>query len=63
MIQWVYTTFNKITMAPAMTLSDKEFQLMPEMHYSECIRKIGVDTGGSNVQFAVNLIDGRIDNH
>ena len=42
-----------------MTLSDKEFQLMRNAAI-KCIRKIGVDTGGSNVQFAVNPVDGRM---
>ena len=52
-------TGDSITIAPAMTLSDKEFQLMRNAAI-KCIRKIGVDTGGSNVQFAVNPIDGRM---
>ena len=52
-------TGDSITIAPAMTLSDKEFQLMRNAAI-KCIRKIGVDTGGSNVQFAVNPVDGRM---
>ena len=52
-------TGDSITIAPAMTLSDKEFQLMRNAAI-KCIRKIGVDTGGSNVQFAVNPLDGRM---
>ena len=52
-------TGDSITIAPAMTLSDKEFQVMRNAAI-KCIRKIGVDTGGSNVQFAVNPVDGRM---
>jgi len=52
-------TGDSITVAPAMTLSDKEFQSMRNAAI-KCIRKIGVDTGGSNVQFAVNPVDGRM---
>ena len=52
-------TGDSITIAPAMTLSDKEFQEMRNAAI-KCIRKIGVDTGGSNVQFAVNPDDGRM---
>ena len=52
-------TGDSITIAPAMTLSDKEFQIMRNAAI-KCIRKIGVDTGGSNVQFAVNPEDGRM---
>ena len=52
-------TGDSITIAPAMTLSDKEFQIMRNAAI-KCIRKIGVDTGGSNVQFAVNPVDGRM---
>ncbi|MCH2308065.1 MAG: carbamoyl-phosphate synthase large subunit, partial [SAR202 cluster bacterium] len=52
-------TGDSITVAPAQTLTDKEFQIM--RNYSIAIlRKIGVDTGGSNVQFAVNPDDGRM---
>ena len=52
-------TGDSITVAPAMTLTDKEFQNMRNAAI-QCIRKIGVDTGGSNVQFAVNPKDGRM---
>ena len=52
-------TGDSITVAPAMTLTDKEFQHMRNAAI-QCIRKIGVDTGGSNVQFAVNPKDGRM---
>ena len=52
-------TGDSITVAPAMTLTDKEFQRMRNAAI-KCIRKIGVDTGGSNVQFAVNPKDGRM---
>ena len=52
-------TGDSITVAPSMTLSDKEFQVMRNAAI-KCIRKIGVDTGGSNVQFAVNPVDGRM---
>ena len=52
-------TGDSITVAPAQTLTDKEFQIM--RNYSIAIlRKIGVDTGGSNVQFAVNPENGRM---
>ena len=52
-------TGDSITVAPAQTLTDKEFQIM--RNYSIAIlRKIGVDTGGSNVQFAVNPDNGRM---
>ena len=51
-------TGDSITVAPSMTLSDKEFQLMRNWSI-QCLRKIGVETGGSNVQFAVNPQTGR----
>ena len=51
-------TGDSITVAPAMTLSDKEIQKMRNWSIL-CLRTIGVDTGGSNVQFAVNPLDGR----
>jgi carbamoyl-phosphate synthase large subunit len=51
-------TGDSITVAPAMTLTDKEYQKMRDAAFA-CIRKIGVETGGSNVQFAVNPKDGR----
>jgi carbamoyl-phosphate synthase large subunit len=52
-------TGDSITVAPAQTLTDKEYQLMRNASIS-ILREIGVDTGGSNVQFAVNPKDGRI---
>jgi len=52
-------TGDSITVAPAQTLSDREYQLMRDAAIA-CIREIGVDTGGSNVQFAVNPRDGRM---
>jgi carbamoyl-phosphate synthase large subunit len=51
-------TGDSITVAPSMTLSDKEFQKMRNWSI-KCLRKIGVETGGSNVQFAVNPENGR----
>ena len=52
-------TGDSITVAPAMTLSDKEYQKMRNWAI-ECLRTIGVETGGSNVQFAVNPENGRM---
>ena len=52
-------TGDSITVAPALTLSDKEFQIMRNASIA-CLREIGVDTGGSNVQFAVNPSNGRM---
>ncbi len=52
-------TGDSITVAPAQTLTDKEYQVMRNASI-EVLRKIGVDTGGSNVQFAVNPRDGRL---
>lgn len=52
-------TGDSITVAPAQTLSDREYQRLRELSKA-IIREIGVDTGGSNVQFAVNPQDGRI---
>ena len=52
-------TGDSVTVAPAMTLSDKEFQKMRNWAI-KCIRKIGVDTGGSNVQFAIEPKTGRM---
>ena len=52
-------TGDSITVAPALTLTDKEYQLMRGASIA-CLREIGVDTGGSNVQFAVNPDDGRL---
>ena len=51
-------TGDSVTVAPAMTLSDKELQLMRDWSLL-CLRTIGVETGGSNVQFAVNPENGR----
>jgi carbamoyl-phosphate synthase large subunit len=50
-------TGDSVTVAPAQTLSDVEYQLMRDAAIA-CIRRIGVDTGGSNIQFAVNPADG-----
>jgi carbamoyl-phosphate synthase large subunit len=52
-------TGDSITVAPAQTLTDKEYQRMRDASIA-CIREIGVETGGSNVQFAVNPADGRM---
>ncbi len=52
-------TGDSVTVAPAQTLTDKEYQLMRDASIA-CLREIGVDTGGSNVQFAINPKDGRI---
>jgi carbamoyl-phosphate synthase large subunit len=52
-------TGDSITVAPAQTLTDKEYQRMRDASIA-VLRKIGVDTGGSNVQFAVNPADGRL---
>jgi carbamoyl-phosphate synthase large subunit len=52
-------TGDSITIAPALTLTDKEYQRMRAASIA-VLRKIGVDTGGSNVQFAVNPADGRL---
>ena len=52
-------TGDSVTVAPALTLTDKEYQVMRNASIA-CLRKIGVDTGGSNVQFAVNPADGRL---
>ena len=51
-------TGDSITVAPALTLTDKEYQIMRNASIA-VLREIGVDTGGSNVQFAVNPNDGR----
>src|SRR2546421_4957765 len=51
-------TGDSITVAPAQTLTDVEYQRMRDAAFA-CIRRIGVDTGGSNIQFAVNPADGR----
>jgi carbamoyl-phosphate synthase large subunit len=52
-------TGDSITVAPAQTLTDKEYQLMRNAAL-RIIREIGVDTGGSNIQFAINPINGRM---
>ena len=52
-------TGDSITVAPAQTLTDKEYQMMRDASIA-IIREIGVDTGGSNIQFAVNPGDGRM---
>ncbi len=52
-------TGDSITVAPALTLTDKEYQVMRDASIA-CLRKIGVETGGSNVQFAINPKDGRM---
>jgi len=52
-------TGDSITVAPAQTLTDKEYQIMRDASLA-VLRKIGVDTGGSNVQFSVNPEDGRM---
>ncbi len=52
-------TGDSITVAPAQTLSDREYQLMRDAAIA-CIREIGVDTGGSNVQFAIDPRSGRM---
>lgn len=52
-------TGDSITVAPAMTLTDKEYQLMRDASFA-CIREVGVETGGSNIQFSVNPRNGRM---
>jgi len=52
-------TGDSITIAPALTLTDKEYQVMRNASIA-CLRKIGVETGGSNVQFAINPKNGRM---
>jgi carbamoyl-phosphate synthase large subunit len=52
-------TGDSITVAPAQTLSDREFQMMRDASF-DVIREIGVETGGSNIQFAVNPQNGRM---
>jgi carbamoyl-phosphate synthase large subunit len=52
-------TGDSVTVAPALTLTDKEYQIMRDASIA-CLREIGVDTGGSNVQFAVNPDTGRL---
>jgi carbamoyl-phosphate synthase large subunit len=52
-------TGDSITVAPALTLTDKEYQRMRDIG-RRIIRRVGVETGGSNIQFAINPVDGRI---
>ena len=52
-------TGDSITVAPAQTLTDKEYQLMRDASLA-IIREIGVETGGSNIQFGINPVDGRM---
>ena len=52
-------TGDSVTIAPALTLTDKEYQVMRNVSIA-CLRKIGVETGGSNVQFAINPKNGRM---
>ncbi len=52
-------TGDSITVAPAQTLTDREYQMMRDAALA-CLREIGVDTGGSNVQFAINPADGHM---
>ncbi|AJC91403.1 carbamoyl-phosphate synthase large subunit [Campylobacter subantarcticus] len=52
-------TGDSITIAPALTLTDKEYQAMRNASFA-ILREIGVDTGGSNVQFAINPVNGRM---
>jgi carbamoyl-phosphate synthase large subunit len=52
-------TGDSITVAPSQTLTDKEYQIMRNASIA-VLREIGVDTGGSNVQFAINPVDGRM---
>jgi carbamoyl-phosphate synthase large subunit len=52
-------TGDSITVAPALTLTDREYQRMRDLG-RRIIRRVGVETGGSNIQFAINPVDGRI---
>src|SRR5690554_6274858 len=52
-------TGDSITVAPAQTLTDKEYQIMRNASLA-VLREIGVETGGSNVQFGINPVDGRM---
>ena len=52
-------TGDSVTVAPALTLTDREYQRMRDASIA-CLRKIGVETGGSNVQFGINPVDGRM---
>ena len=57
--RWASIPATSVTVAPALTLTDKEYQIMRNAAIA-VLREIGVDTGGSNVQFAVNPADGRL---
>lgn len=52
-------TGDSVTVAPAMTLTDREYQKMRDLGIA-ILREVGVDTGGCNIQFAVNPVDGRL---
>ncbi|MEE9242640.1 MAG: carbamoyl-phosphate synthase large subunit, partial [Mycobacterium sp.] len=52
-------TGDSVTVAPAMTLTDREYQTMRSLGI-DILREVGVDTGGCNIQFAVNPVDGRL---
>ncbi|NLU71104.1 carbamoyl-phosphate synthase large subunit, partial [Streptomyces sp. HNM0574] len=52
-------TGDSITVAPSMTLTDREYQVLRDIGIA-VIREVGVDTGGCNIQFAVNPVDGRV---
>jgi carbamoyl-phosphate synthase large subunit len=52
-------TGDSVTVAPALTLTDKEYQILRDASIA-CLRRIGVETGGSNVQFGINPADGRM---
>lgn len=52
-------TGDSVTVAPAMTLTDREYQVMRTLGI-DILREVGVDTGGCNIQFAVNPVDGRL---
>ncbi|ARF54384.1 carbamoyl-phosphate synthase large subunit [Streptomyces gilvosporeus] len=52
-------TGDSITVAPSMTLTDREYQILRDIGIA-VIREVGVDTGGCNIQFAVNPVDGRV---
>ena len=55
-------TGDSVTVAPAMTLTDREYQRMRDLGIA-ILREVGVDTGGCNIQFAINPEDGRLDRH
>jgi carbamoyl-phosphate synthase large subunit len=52
-------TGDSVTVAPAMTLTDREYQAMRDLGIA-ILREVGVDTGGCNIQFAINPADGRL---